>query len=473
MSILSPSIPALPDVTGASISSTVLWRLIALIVGLTGLFVLRGWLLSLSLSALCEILSVYSAGALFMTIRMTGAWSPSSIYLLVFGVFHFGLTLVVGIGLLSPEVEALVSLWFYRQETKEAIFLASLGAVSCSIGIHLAHLLGSRFSPTRVPETDGNHRYARALSLVGGILVIISVGAWFFAVVASGGPSLLVSSYVEYLDATESSSSVIAFIWFGMGLGLSFLAASEPSRWRLISFSAFVCFALVALPLGLRGEVLFPSFAGAVIMAKRTKPPSTKLAIAGGLMLLFVIPLLKDVRQEGIANASGVSGNPLDGLTELGQSLRPTAEVVYWHELGDRFQGGATYWAPFQRPFCRVQPSLSCIPADRDERLTGTLVLNRVGPIGFSPIAEAFLNFGQAGVVLIMCLIGLLLGRMDLWQPTRLRCAALGVILVELLINVRNSFAATPSHIIMGIVLLFTVAFLARAIEPRTVSLHA
>jgi len=85
------------------------------------------------------------------------------------------------------------------------------------------------------------------------------------------------------------------------------------------------------------------------------------------------------------------------------------------------------------------------------------LVQERVGPIGFSPIAEAYRNFGMFGIVFVLLGIGLLVGWMDRWPSNDFRNAILGVILLELLINVRNAFTATPSHLIIGLGIVMVV----------------
>jgi hypothetical protein len=252
-----------------------------------------------------------------------------------------------------------------------------------------------------------------------------------------------------------------------MGLGLCLLAATESTILHRLALGAFVIFSFCALPLGLRGEVFFPLLAAAVVRTKWRKPPSAWITIGAVIVLLFSIAVISDVRQVGLGSASMASGHPLDGLTEMGQSLRPVSEVVYWHKTGDEFLNGATYWAPLDRGFCRIIPSAKCLPAEEDERITGTLVMNRVGPIGFSPIAEAYLNFGRTGVVFVMFAIGVLIGSMDKWPVTRARLAAFGVIYVELLINIRNSFIALPSHIIVGFILVYVVVIWSESAYKR------
>ncbi|MCA1598914.1 MAG: O-antigen polysaccharide polymerase Wzy family protein, partial [Chloroflexi bacterium] len=162
-----------------------------------------------------------------------------------------------------------------------------------------------------------------------------------------------------------------------------------------------------------------------------------------------------------------VSASPLDALTELGSSLRPVSEVVYWRATGDQFIDGASYWAPFDRALAKIIPGRGwkLPPAEADPRVLGSLATMRGdGAIGFSVVAEAYRNFGPAGVCAIMALIGLLLGRLDLWPPTAGRQAMLGVLLVPLLVEVRNDFTAIPFQILEGCVVVYVVLAIARTI---------
>jgi hypothetical protein len=58
--------------------------------------------------------------------------------------------------------------------------------------------------------------------------------------------------------------------------------------------------------------------------------------------------------------------------------------------------------------------------------------------------------------------MGMIVGWIDRFASTSFVLAAQGAILVELLIYVRNSFVAIPSHVVFTIVLLGLIRFLAR-----------
>ena len=85
-----------------------------------------------------------------------------------------------------------------------------------------------------------------------------------------------------------------------------------------------------------------------------------------------------------------------DAFAEMGGSLHPVEKVVRWRAEGDPLEMGASYWAPIERGAARVLPGLQTSVAEDDMRIMNVLVTDRVGPIGFSPVAEAYRNFGAA-----------------------------------------------------------------------------
>ena len=432
----------------------------------------------LSLAATADIASLCAVGVIIMVVRVSPRrfWSASAMYLFVLCLFHFGLATVYGLGLpIGSATLANMSVWFYTPYTKEALILTGMGVVSCGIGILTALLWGTKraqsvpspVSPSS-PVSLESGSIDRAFLVTGFALVLVSVCGWFLIAARAGGVGILLGSYETFL-AVVGESIALTLTYYGINVGMVFLAAAQPAALRRVAFAIFCLWGLIALPLGLRGEVLFPGLTALVIMAKRRPPFSAKVALLLGLLLLSSIAALREVRQVGVQNVGSttVSASPLDALTELGSSLRPVSEVVYWRATGDQFIDGASYWAPFDRALAKVIPGRDwkLPPAEEDPRILGSLATMRGdGAIGFSVVAEAYYNFGPVGVCVIMALIGLLLGRLDLWPPTMGRQVLLGVILVPMLVEVRNDFTAVPFQILEGCVVVYAVLSITRAI---------
>jgi hypothetical protein len=428
-----------------------------------------GWF-GLSLVVLSRFTSI-SVGivlAAVVYVSSRGWWSVSTIYLSVFTLFHFGIPFVLS---LSPTAlgafPAGIEKWFYSPATEEAILVSCLGFTACGLGVGVALRSTARQYSHARRETNIN----TSLPVMGFVLLVISLSGWFWLVISSGGVALLFSSYEIFLKVTEGTA--LPFVYYGIGLGLTSLATVPSTRLSRVGFGLFAGWALLAFVLGLRGEVLFPASAAAAVWAKRSVPLSGKKIPVLVCGLLMAIAVVKEVRQVGVhgLEVSALMVNPrdavVDALVEMGSSLRPVSVVVSWQGTTDDRLYGASYWAPVSRALFWIIPGWSRLEAEDDERILNVVVERRVGPIGFSPVAEAYHNFGRIGVIGVLFLIGFVLGRMDLWPATQFHQALLGVIALPLLIEIRNTFTPVPGQIVVGLVFLYGTLMLSRATQRR------
>jgi hypothetical protein len=183
------------------------------------------------------------------------------------------------------------------------------------------------------------------------------------------------------------------------------------------------------------------------------------VALPIGLALVLLIPIVRDVRETGVSAIAetALSAPRLDALVEMGESLHPVEQVVRWHAEGEGFEHGGSYWAPFERAAARILPGFEVVAADNDLRLMNVLVLERIGAIGFSPVAEAYRNFGPVGVVAILALFGMCFAGIDTIKDRRVAVLAIATLYPPLLVNVRNSFVSVPAQCVAGVLLVTTV----------------
>jgi hypothetical protein len=431
----------------------------------------RSELEAMSLAALCNVTTVVALGAAWSIPRTAprGIWSPSSVYLITFLLFHVGLTAAFGLGHEpTGEIGEGARLWLFRPSTKTALWLTCVGICGFTIGVRLAYLRPP--APHRPGPNDADLdrfvRFAGVGLTVGGLL------AWFAVVLARGGPALMIGSYSRFLDATGGSP--LPWAYRGIEFGLVLLAASRWSRGHSVAVGIFVAWSLIAFPLGLRGEILFPLFAALAVAAMRRVPMRTSRSLLLAIALLWSVAIIRDLRATGLESIAEVelSATPIDGIAEMGASLRPVSEVVFWHQMGDRFDLGATYWAPIDRALFHVVPGWERLPIEDDDRIMNVLTMKRAGPIGFSPVAEAYRNFSAYGAFFVMMLFGILLGRIDTFPNSRVYQCIAGVVLVTLLSHVRNNFVHVPVQALTGFAMVATLVFLARAREAKQRHAH-
>lgn len=196
------------------------------------------------------------------------------------------------------------------------------------------------------------------------------------------------------------------------------------------------------------------------MLGRRGAPIGSMTLVAGLIGFLIVTGIVKNARISGDYSAAN-SINPLNAVAEMGSSLRAVQEVIKWRVDGEQLLNGGSYWAPFERQLAWFIPGLERKNALEDPRLLNVVVQERAGPIGFSPVAEAYLNFGEKGVLIVMFMFGALMAYFDN-QPSKVRYDILvGVSLVPIFIMIRNSFTHVPVQVILGLIIAYLVMFAA------------
>jgi hypothetical protein len=288
------------------------------------------------------------------------------------------------------------------------------------------------------------------------MLVLGASALWCGVVVTTGGTAGFFASYAEYLQMTTEYSGTLTLVWLALGCGIVMSVTGRRGWLRTTAVIAFGGLALVALPLGLRGEILFPSIAALVALARAGRGLSVVRAGGFALALLVLIPVVREVRTTGLQGLRHAIRELrlVDAFVEMGGSLHPVEKVVRWREEGDPLGRGSSYWAPIERAAARVLPGIRSGAAEDDLRIMNVLVMDRVGAIGFSPVAEAFRNFGALGVVVVLGLLGAALAGLDVIADRRIAVLAIATMYVPLLTNVRNSFVSLPAQCAAGILIV-------------------
>jgi hypothetical protein len=324
--------------------------------------------------------------------------------------------------------------------------LSMLGCVAFAAAVLIARHRAPADVDTQVAEGRGEHQSFR-IGAVG--LVMLGFGMLVTSAAIVGGG--LTGGYGGFA-ASAAGNSLIAYGMLFNGLGTAFSVVGTPTQ-RRVGLSAFGVFALAALAVGLRGPVLFVAACILALEVRRGFRLRPILAVVGTLGLLMVIGVLRETRTEGpsaLLRGDWVA-SPLDAVGEMGFSLRPTVVVLQWHADGDPFRHGATLAAVPLRTLERLAGDP--VPVE-DRRLFNVEILARAGPIGGSPVAEGYHNFGTAGVVGVMGVIGLLIGALDRRRLSAANDAVLGVVLLPLFTSVRNVLGAVPAQVFVGMTLL-------------------
>jgi hypothetical protein len=296
------------------------------------------------------------------------------------------------------------------------LFLVTASLTALHAGA-LSALAAAHRRPPRPHEDDSE---VASRSLVGWSLLIASIGPLVY-MLYNGVTRVLTYGYMAlYQDYTpagiESAVQIIALLVVpGSMFVISTAQRKTVARW--IPFAVLLAYGVTLLFLGLRGHSTLPLVAAAWLWHRAVKPlPKAPLIGAAALLMLVVFPAVRVIRQSAGSDrastdlvASGYASidNPAIAIfNELGMSMNTVAYTIDLVPKTRDFELGASYGYSALTLF----PSLFWDRHPAIEHGTpSTWLVNTVDPVfaaigggmGYSFIAEAFLNFGWLAPLLI------------------------------------------------------------------------
>jgi oligosaccharide repeat unit polymerase len=247
--------------------------------------------------------------------------------------------------------------------------------------------------------------------------------------------------------------------FFGSGISISFIglylaAAGASLRHLRIVLLATGFWVSTLFYMGFRGPALIAGLIVYVVGLKKGIRFPAWFPWAVAAFLLVAVPVESIVREEPLNERSfliSLSGiNILDGPAEMGSSIRPLIETV--DLIGPaQYRHGKTYLVglkgvlPNLSP--RWKPGLSGSVDDLSPSLWITAVAEpwiyrHNGGLGFSAVAEPYMNFGPSGVVIFFFLLAFLLVQLERVSiRSSYALAGWALILGSLLWTTRNDFS--------------------------------
>lgn len=385
--------------------------------------------------------------------------SPTMVYLILFWMFHYGLTFtsVVAPAALSSLGERQLA-WLGWPNVRLAMLISLLGVCGFLLAVGFA-IDGEPVSSRPSPET----LHDATLHAVGWAVMLAGLGIWSVLFYRHGGVELLGLSYQELRSVLPGS--LFDFVQISQ-LGCLLAIAGAPPRQWIAPVAVWGSFACLLLVLGLRGQAMIPLVTFTVVLWARGVRLNRGVILVAALMAMLAMPAIGTFRRVGFSNRAQVDWmdvTPLGTFIELGGTLRAVAAYVDWIEQGDQFLLGASYWAPFDRHFVVwVVPGRERTPVEEDERIPSRHMTIREGSVGTSATGEAYFNFGPLGPFVYFGFVGLLFGWLHRrGSTTAYRCGLLGVVLLLFYWNIRGQWLTIPAQFAAGLALLAAT----RAIE--------
>ncbi|MBI3769831.1 MAG: O-antigen polysaccharide polymerase Wzy [Deltaproteobacteria bacterium] len=415
----------------------------------------------------------------------THAFAPSTLFMAALAVFHLGMIASVAAGLDEPPF------WLaaLSERSVAAALLAIVLAFAC---LEIGLVLGwgsTRPRPPSLRPIPTAPQTASALHGGGLAAAAIAVAAAVANLATIGFDRFFEASYGYELYATTDSRLLqMGFFWLLPAASLVCFAGARRGR------EARRALALVATTTGLllcagdRGGAI-SLLSGALVVWTTTRGPlPRRIAVGAALAVLVLVPTIAAIRQlprnavdlASIRDAASAA-SPLAALTEMGATFRPLVETMRLVPEAEPYRLGRTYLAAA----LRVLPNLGLSRADDDWRDPDELPPNTwitytvapwtfaaYGGLGYSAVAEPYLNFGVLGIATYFLALGVALGRFEVrfaQTPSRRMVALAAVIFMSFLLTVRNDVQnfIRPAVWAIGLIALIEVVHGGRSVRRR------
>lgn len=416
--------------------------------------------LLLSSLAVCR----YGLGLCFSTAPM--------LYLALLGLFHLGLVVPWALGIYDTGRTP----WFIPYGLSPALALIIYSILAYQFGVHIA-LRGGRH---RENSSDGGDSSLDnpGVFAAGGLLFLVGAIMFVIGVVGLDPAGYYRLTYSETFRLRAESDPRL----FGSGITIASIglymavAAASKQRLRMTILGAGL-WLLTLFYWGFRGPALIAGLiVYAVALKKGISFPRWFPWLAGAL-LLIAIPIMRFAREEPLDQRffrlSLHEFNILDAPAEMGASIRPLVETEAL--IGPaNYRLGKTYLAELKNivPNLALRwqaPSTESIddlpPNHWITAVVDPWTYKNYGGMGFSAVAEPYMNFGLVGVVAYFFLLAFLLVRLEqISVRSAYGLASWALILSPLLWTTRNDFSnffrpAVWGLLCLGVVRVFSGSY--------------
>lgn len=366
-------------------------------------------------------------------------FEPYTLFLLSAALFNGGSAVLQVTRLMQPRVLTHVA---SEDITVRALYLVAVGITSLHFGALIAASKTARLRNNSRIDVNSTDRYRRVVRFVGYTCLVMSiVPAMLYAhdtitTVAAGGYSALYGR-----SRTEASPSSIRILAGFLLPGAMYLVASANRRRSLPAIIAgvvVISYSGTMLLAGSRSRSAMALIAFVWLYHTSVRRVSRATLMVGGIALLATFPIVAAVR-----NIPGIWHNPSEAFSigaerqdnlltsaidEMGGSLITVIHTVDLVPHVRPFDFGRSYGYALTT----VIPSIAWETHPAIARglladwLIWTVAPSRAavgGGLGFSFIAEAYLNFGWWGGALTLAIIGYSLGRFFQWGVVTDDCA--------------------------------------------------
>lgn len=339
-----------------------------------------------------------------------------------------------------------------------------------ALGIGMATMMLTQRQPPTTHDVLVSAKAAGSLDWIyrmGMGLLLASIVFFCMFVAAAGNP--LQYSRAEFFETGVGGRGLGAFLMVFPGAVVTLLIGARKTRARVFAWSlAAFAFAVILIS-GYRSQAMYPLLVAVVLLSKCGRRIPISVALAGLAFLLIAIPVVGQIRQQSyekidmeVVEKSTEQASVAEGLATLGSTLGVLAKSIEVVPARAPFQNGYTYWVAIRDAMPNLSWTMdtSARAAALGNYAKGTKAIFDLPPgdwmtyiidpqkfrighgVGFSAIAEPYVNFGFGGIVVFFLVVGLCFAWLDRVDMLRRPWILLltSSTLWALLRTVRNSF---------------------------------
>ncbi|OYQ63069.1 hypothetical protein B9G53_18750 [Pseudanabaena sp. SR411] len=390
----------------------------------------------------CFLFTIIVFWCLFSwTVLTKNIFSPYILFLIAAALFNGG---HIFLEILGINPVGILSNKFSPATTLHTIFLVTLSIVSLHLGALLSNITVKQQSSTLDSNKSTLEKsFSNKLLLsqdirkVGWILLVISLPPTLF-ILRNAISTVATSGYISLYESLASEGGAVTVLSkFIIPSALFLLAGSQQNRFSArLSICLVLIYSLTYNFLGQRTNGILPLVSLAWLWHHLIKPLPKKVFLPLTAFIAFVVsPLISEIRGGmGLERFSFTSiiekftslENPIAStLFEFGNSMQTIAYTIELVPSQKDFNMGIDYLYALYTlvpniGFGGLHPAVARgVPAVwLSAEVTPREFIHGIS-LGYSFIAEAYLNFGWIGTPIFMTIFGFYIGKLVLWA-TRL-----------------------------------------------------
>ena len=426
----------------------------------------------------CRLLLVHTVWALFSWRRASGGlFHPYALFLLAATLFNAGLALLRVFHLTEEPLLA--------SYPPDLVLRSLLLVFAALAALHFGALLAVSSRHHRVagepPDSDAALRITGCALLAISLLPLAVKLRAIVEVVGSGGYMAL---YQRGLGAAGANSAISAAADLVLPASFFLLASSAGRpRYRIVALAVLATYSATMLYAGWRALSLMPLVSAAWLWDRTIwRVPRVLIAFAAVIVVAVVIPVVRATRglaasERATSDYSDLANLPaVAGVEEMGGTIETVAltiELVPAYRSYDFGKGYAfalftimpsLFWSP--------HPSVARgIPSVWLTEAVDPFTADEGGSLGFSFIADAFLNFGAPGVPLFALLMGFAIVRLCQWaEGSAARMATVATFTPWLLFSARSELDFLPRPLVWYGLCPYVLFLVVRLALPERIS---